>query len=85
MRLSRVQVRMGIDGNSPAAGAVIDSWQHTTLSPEAYLNNSDSFGYFEATGEALITGATGNNVRDIRILLECGDLSSLFFPGVEGH
>lgn len=66
----------GIDGNSPAAGAVIDAIRDSSLDPESYLSNSDSFGYFEKTGEALITGATGNNVRDIRLFVAAALASS---------
>ncbi len=64
----------GIDGNSRAAGAVIDQ---TTLSraratgfdPEAVLRTFDSGAMFRAIGSALVTGSTGNNLRDIRMLL----------------
>jgi hydroxypyruvate reductase len=64
----------GIDGNSPAAGAVCDE---TTLGRAAAegldivagLEGFDSFSVFNALGDAIITGPTGNNVRDLRILL----------------
>ena len=64
----------GIDGHSPAAGAIADE---TTirragklgLSPENYLQSSDSYNFFAALDDAIITGPTGNNVRDLRILL----------------
>jgi hydroxypyruvate reductase len=64
----------GIDGNSPAAGASADE---TTLpraaalhlSPEDYLQRSDSFHFFHALGDAIVIGPTGNNVRDLRIFL----------------
>jgi len=64
----------GIDGNSPAAGAVADE---TTLkragsqrmNPLEFLKNSDSFSFFERLGDSIITGTTGTNVRDIRILM----------------
>ncbi len=64
----------GIDGNSPAAGAVADG---TTLSraqalgmdPADFHQRSDSFHFFDRLGDALITGPTGNNVRDIRLLV----------------
>lgn len=64
----------GIDGNSPAAGAVADTKTiHRALalglSPNDYLQRSDSFNFFKVLGDALITGPTGNNVRDLRILL----------------
>jgi glycerate 2-kinase len=64
----------GIDGNSPAAGAVCDE---TTLARAAAkgidiiagLERFDSFPIFSALEDAIITGPTGNNVRDLRILL----------------
>ncbi|HEY6402599.1 MAG TPA: DUF4147 domain-containing protein, partial [Blastocatellia bacterium] len=64
----------GIDGNSPAAGAIADSEslrraEEKGLSAERSLQNSDSFNFFNALGDAIITGPTGNNVRDLRILL----------------
>jgi len=65
----------GIDGNSPAAGAVADE---TTLSrakslgleASSFLERSDSFGFLERLGAAIITGPTGTNVRDIRVILK---------------
>jgi hydroxypyruvate reductase len=64
----------GIDGNSPAAGAIADSdtlrrAEEKSVSAERSLRNSDSFNFFNALGDAIITGPTGNNVRDVRILL----------------
>jgi glycerate 2-kinase len=64
----------GIDGNSPAAGAIADGSTVSRalamgLLPNAYCVNSDSFTFFYALGDALITGPTGNNVRDLRMLL----------------
>ena len=64
----------GIDGKSPAAGAVADGSTiprafEKGLSPEAFLQNSDSFSFFDALNDALITGPTGNNVRDLRIMV----------------
>jgi glycerate 2-kinase len=64
----------GADGNSPAAGALAD---HTTLSrarahgldAAKLLDESDSYTLFERLGDALVTGPTGTNVRDVRILL----------------
>jgi hydroxypyruvate reductase len=64
----------GIDGNSPAAGAMVDSdtlrrAEEKDVSAELSLQNSDSFNFFNALGDTIITGPTGNNVRDVRILL----------------
>ena len=64
----------GIDGNSKAAGASADG---TTLERakargldlKAHLENFNAYLLFAALGDAIITGPTGNNLRDIRILL----------------
>jgi len=64
----------GIDGNSPATGAVVDG---TTLARAhakgldagSQLRAFDAYPLFHALGDAIVTGSTGNNVRDLRILL----------------
>jgi glycerate 2-kinase len=64
----------GVDGNSAAAGALADP---TTISravtlrldPEAALAAFDAGPLFTALGDSVITGPTGNNLRDLRILL----------------
>jgi len=64
----------GIDGNSPAAGAVADG-ETLARSREAGLDvsdfqrRSDSYNFFARLGDAIMTGPTGNNLRDLRILL----------------
>jgi hydroxypyruvate reductase len=64
----------GVDGNSPAAGAVGDetTWARAAskgLDIRAALDQFDSFPIFSALDDAIITGPTGNNVRDLRIFL----------------
>lgn len=64
----------GIDGNSPAAGAVADCSsllraRALEMDPEAYLRDSDSYRFFSRLGDSLVTGASGNNLRDLRLLL----------------
>jgi hydroxypyruvate reductase len=64
----------GIDGNSPAAGAVADGTttkraREKRLDPAEALARFDAYPLFEALGDAIVTGATGNNLRDLRILL----------------
>jgi hydroxypyruvate reductase len=64
----------GIDGNSPAAGGVVDGTTvgriaESTLDVVQSLVSFDTFPLFQALGESVVTGATGNNVRDLRILL----------------
>jgi glycerate 2-kinase len=64
----------GIDGNSFAAGAVVD--EKTLLGEEGRLSEAqdalqrfDSGTFFEKAGLCIVTGVTGNNLRDLRILL----------------
>ncbi|MGB7437807.1 MAG: DUF4147 domain-containing protein [Candidatus Acidiferrum sp.] len=64
----------GIDGNSPAAGAVADGdtlsrARSLGLDPRASFVNSDAYSFFAKLDDAIITGPTGNNLRDLRILL----------------
>ena len=67
----------GRDGNSPVSGAVADgqtvSRAHALdLDPAQYLAASDSYHFFRALGDALETGFTDNNVRDVRLWLDFG-------------
>lgn len=61
----------GIDGNSAAAGAVID--EHTLAADRAAalhaLEAFDSSTLLSALGATIVTGPTGHNLRDLRILL----------------
>jgi glycerate 2-kinase len=64
----------GIDGNSPAAGAVADGETFSRavaagLDVADFLRRSDAYSFFNRLGDAIITGPTGNNLRDLRILL----------------
>jgi hydroxypyruvate reductase len=64
----------GIDGNSPAAGAVCDETtihraRALGLDPRDHLERSDAYTFFDALGDAITTGATDTNVRDLRILI----------------
>ncbi len=64
----------GIDGNSPAAGAIIDNTtmaraSSIRLDANDFLGRSDSYSFFIALGDLITTGVTGTNVRDLRILL----------------
>ena len=64
----------GIDGNSVAAGAVVDGTtieraKARGLDAAAHLAGFNAFPLLESIGDVLVTGPTGNNVRDLRILL----------------
>jgi glycerate 2-kinase len=64
----------GIDGSSPAAGGLVDGL--TVARAEgagqpvpAALAAFDGYTLLESLGDAIMTGPTGNNLRDLRILL----------------
>ena len=64
----------GIDGNSPAAGAVADGEtlemaRAIGLDPADVFRRSDTFTLFARLDEVIVTGPTGNNLRDLRILI----------------
>jgi glycerate 2-kinase len=64
----------GIDGNTQSAGAIADT---TTVSraqsfgfdPAASLAEFDACPLFTALGDAVVTGPTGHNLRDLRLLI----------------
>lgn len=64
----------GIDGHSPAAGAVADAttWHRARAAgfdPGRALASFDAYPLFDALGDTLMTGPTGNNLRDLRLFL----------------
>lgn len=64
----------GIDGNSPGAGAVADGEtlaraMTAGLNPGDAFRRSDAFTFFARLNDAIVIGPTGNNLRDLRILL----------------
>ncbi len=64
----------GTDGPTEAAGAWIDenTWQKVEqlgLSPDAFLAKNDSYHFFKALDQLIITGPTGTNVMDLIIFL----------------
>ena len=67
----------GIDGPTPAAGAIVDS---TTcdravaagLSRERALADNDAYPFFEQLGDLIVTGPTGTNVGDLQVLVSSG-------------
>jgi glycerate 2-kinase len=64
----------GIDGNSNAAGAVagaelvMKAGQHA-IDASIFISGNDSHSFFKKTGGLVVTGPSGNNVRDLRILM----------------
>src|SRR5262249_52970233 len=64
----------GIDGNSGSAGAVADvqlvsaAMQHSA-DASSFISANDSNSFFKKAGGLVVTGPSGNNVRDLRILM----------------
>jgi hydroxypyruvate reductase len=63
----------GIDGNSPAAGAMADGAtlsraRSAGLDAGDFMRRSDAYTFFARLGDTIVTGPTGNNLRDLRIL-----------------
>ncbi|WP_346316017.1 DUF4147 domain-containing protein [Chitinophaga sp. YIM B06452] len=60
----------GIDGPTDAAGAVINaSVLATAPDPRPFLEQNDSWHFFEQAGTHIKTGHTGTNVMDVMVLL----------------
>jgi len=74
----------GIDGNSPAAGAVVD---RETVAGDARskamhaLATFDAYSFHSSRGTAIVIGPSGNNLRDLRILI-AGEPQMLVASGV---
>ena len=61
--------------NTDAAGAICDTMikeraARMGLDPNVFLENNDSYSFFEKTGGHIITGYTGSNVSDLLIALK---------------
>lgn len=64
----------GIDGNSPAAGALVDGStieraKSRGLDVSSSLAAFNTYPFFQSLADAITTGPTGNNLRDLRVLL----------------
>jgi hydroxypyruvate reductase len=80
----------GIDGNSPAAGAAASELtlaraRSLGLDAQAFLDRSDAYTFFNTLGDAIVTGPTATNVRDLRIMLTSLDRSYRLFRGIDSH
>lgn len=65
----------GGDGTSDAAGGLVDGetvkrGTQCGLSAEAYLRQNNAFEFLKASGDIIVTGATGTNVMDIVIAIK---------------
>jgi len=64
----------GVDGNSPAAGAIVDGSTMKRahgrgLGARTALEKFDAHPFFKTLDDTIEIGPTGNNLRDLRILL----------------
>ena len=64
----------GIDGNTSSAGAIADPTTFERarafgFDPEASLRSFDTCPLFMALGDSIVTGPTGQNLRDLRLLI----------------
>jgi hydroxypyruvate reductase len=65
----------GEDGPTDAAGAVVTGETFSRgiskgLIPASYLEDNDSYTYFDAVGGLIKTGSTGTNVNDLFLLFK---------------
>jgi glycerate-2-kinase len=64
----------GTDGPTDAAGAIVDRQPISKaralgLDPQSFLDDNDSYHFFEKAGGLVKTGPTGTNVMDLQITL----------------
>jgi hydroxypyruvate reductase len=64
----------GTDGPTDAAGAVADGEtvsraRKLNMNPNHYLSQNDSYHFFQALDDLIITGPTYTNVMDLRVVL----------------
>ena len=62
----------GTDGPTDAAGAICDGQTikralQKGLDPKRYLENNDSYHFFQKLGDLLKTGPTNTNIMDIHL------------------
>jgi glycerate 2-kinase len=64
----------GVDGNSPAAGAIVDGYSMVRatrlgLKIWEFMNRNDSYSFFRKLGDNIVTGRTGTNVGDLYLVV----------------
>ena len=72
----------GIDGPTDAAGAIVDTntvkrGLERKMNARTFLANNNSYTFFKALGDLIVTGPTGTNVNDIMIALVSSSLADL--------
>src|SRR5262245_10173972 len=64
----------GIDGPTDAAGAIVDSTTRQRaraagLAPDEFLNDNNTYAFFERLDDLIKTGPTATNVGDLQVIL----------------
>ena len=65
----------GIDGPTDAAGAIVDTETFDRAraagigEPGRYLDDNNTYAFFERTGDLIRTGPTSTNVGDLQVVL----------------
>ena len=64
----------GIDGPTDAAGAIVDSTtlqraRAAGLAPDEFLNDNNTYAFFERLNDLIKTGPTATNVGDLQVIL----------------
>ena len=80
----------GVDGASPAAGAVVDGntiGRAVARGRDAALAlaENDSWGFFSGLPEAIVTGPTGANVADLAFILAAGGRTDFLAAARTAH
>jgi glycerate 2-kinase len=64
----------GVDGPTDAAGAIVDAStlqraQAARLDPREFLDDNNTYVFFERLGDLIKTGPTATNVGDLQVIL----------------
>lgn len=60
----------GIDGTGPAAGGLVDATSvRDRTAAERALETNDAYGYLSSRDDAVLTGQTGTNLNDLRVIV----------------
>ena len=64
----------GVDGPTDAAGAIADATtleraRRANLHAAQFLNDNNSYAFFDALGDLVCTGPSGTNVGDVQVIL----------------
>jgi hydroxypyruvate reductase len=64
----------GIDGPTDAAGAIVDAFtferaRSAGLDARTYLNDNNTYEFFDRLGDLVRTGPTNTNVGDLQVVL----------------